>query len=128
MEISQLRIFAVAKFRECEFSLLRNFALANFRSDEISLQWIRNFAKMTAKFRLTRRKFASALTKFRPIFARTKNEKHRISLAFLLHSTVLLMLLRARDISKTLRRMGMIVDTSVGPAIFIVVGFVLKYI
>ena len=31
-------------------------------------------------------------------------------------------------ISKTLRRMGMIVDKSVGPAIFIVVGFVLKYI
>ena len=30
--------------------------------------------------------------------------------------------LRVRDISKTLRRMGMIVDTSVGPAIFIVVG------
>ena len=38
------------------------------------------------------------------------------------------MLLRARDISKTLRRMGMIVDTSVGPAIFIVGDFVLKYI
>ena len=38
------------------------------------------------------------------------------------------MLLRARDISKTLRRMGMIVDTSVRPTIFIVVGFVLKYI
>ena len=38
------------------------------------------------------------------------------------------MLLRARDISKTLRRMEMIVDTSIGPAIFIVVGFVLKYI
>ena len=39
-----------------------------------------------------------------------------------------LIVLRARDISKTLRRMEMIVDTSVGPAIFIVVGFVLKYI
>ena len=34
-------------------------------------------------------------------------------------------LLLACDV--TLRRMGMIVDTSVGPAIFIVVGFVLKY-
>ena len=32
------------------------------------------------------------------------------------------MLLRARDISKTLRRMEMIVDTSIAPAIFIVVG------
>ena len=38
------------------------------------------------------------------------------------------MLLRARNIIKTLRRMGMIVDTSVGSTIFIVVGFVLKYI
>ena len=49
MEISQLRIFASADFRYCE----------------ISLQWMRNFAKMTEKFRLTWRKFASALTKFR---------------------------------------------------------------
>ena len=32
----------------------QNFAGANFRSDEISLQWMRNFAKMTAKFRLTK--------------------------------------------------------------------------
>ena len=84
-----------AKFRECEFSLWRNFAGANFRSDEISakrklrsLQWKRNFKKMTAKFRLTQRKFASSLTKFCRIFARTKNAKHRASFAFLLHSTV----------------------------------------
>ena len=89
------RNFALWKFRECELSLWRNFAVANFRSDEISakrklrsLQWMRNFNKMTAKFRLTQRKFASALTKFRRIFARTKNAKHRTSFAFLLHSTV----------------------------------------
>ena len=62
-----------------EISVCGNFALAcaNFRYGEISLQWMRNFAKMTAKFRR--------------IFARTKNwknQKHRISFAFLLHSTV----------------------------------------
>ena len=48
MEISQQRIFASADFRYCE----------------ISLRWMRNFAKMTEKFRLTWRKFASALTQF----------------------------------------------------------------
>ena len=49
---------------------------------------MRNFNKLTAKFRLTQRKFASALAKFRRIFARTKNAKHRTSFAFLLHSSV----------------------------------------
>ena len=58
-----MQIFALAEFRKCEFSLWRNFAGANFRSDEISAK--RNFASVDAKFRLTRRKFASALTKFR---------------------------------------------------------------
>ena len=84
-EISRVRIFAMAKFRWCEFSLWRNFAGANFRYPEISLQFMRNFVKITAKFRLTQRKFVA---KFRRIFARTKNEKRRISFAFLLHSTV----------------------------------------
>ena len=82
------RNFALWKFRQCKFSPWRNFASANFRSDEISLQWMRNFAKMTGKFLLAQREFASALTKFRRTFARTKNEKHRILFAFLLHSTV----------------------------------------
>ena len=34
------------------------------RQNEISLQWMQNFAKITAKFRLTQRKFASSLKKF----------------------------------------------------------------
>ena len=64
------RNFALWKFRQGEFSPWRSFASANFRygeisENEISLQWMRNFAKMTAKFRLTQRKYASALTKFR---------------------------------------------------------------
>ena len=51
VEISPRRIFALAKFRECEFSLWRNFRK-------------RNFASVDAKFRLTQRKYVSALTKF----------------------------------------------------------------
>ena len=65
VEISPMRIFALAKFRGCEFLLWRNFAGENFRHGEISLQWMRNFAKITAKFCLTQRKFASALAKIR---------------------------------------------------------------
>ena len=78
MEILQLRIFAIAKFRSCECSLRRNFASvdAKFGQDDSEIS-----------FDLTRicERFA---TKFRRIFARTKNEKHRISFAFLLHGTV----------------------------------------
>ena len=90
-----MRIFALAKFRGCEFSLWPNFAGANFRygeislerifaipkfwQNEISLQLMRNFAKITAKFRLTQRKFASALTKIRseisPNFRENKERK-----------------------------------------------------
>ena len=86
---------ALAKFRGCEFSLWPNFAGANFRygeislerifaipkfrQNEISLQLMRNFAKITAKFRLTQRKFASALTKIRseisPNFRENKERK-----------------------------------------------------
>ena len=73
------RIFAIAKFRSCEFSLRRNLAK-------------RNFASVDAKFRLTQRKFASALTKFRgkisSNFRENKGRKTRISFAFLLHCTV----------------------------------------
>ena len=73
------RNFGLWKFLQSEFSPCRSFAIANFRygeisENEISLQWMRNFAKMAAKFRR--------------IFARTKNQKHRISFPFLLHSTV----------------------------------------
>ena len=78
-EISRVRIFAMAKFRWCEFSLWRNFAGANFRYPEISLQFMRNFVKITAKFRLTQRKFASTLTKIRseisPNFRENKERK-----------------------------------------------------
>ena len=90
-----MRIFALAKFRGCEFSLWPNFAGANFRygeislerifaipkfrQNEISLQLMRNFVKITAKFRLTQRKFASALTKIRseisPNFRENKERK-----------------------------------------------------
>ena len=64
------RNFALWKFRQSEFLPWGSFASANFRygedsENEISLQWMRNFAKTTAKFRLTQRKYASALTKFR---------------------------------------------------------------
>ena len=63
------RNFALWKFRQSEFSPWGGFASANFRygeisENEISLQWMRNFAKTTAP-RLTQRKYASALTKFR---------------------------------------------------------------
>ena len=78
-KFSRWRNFATANFRFVEISQLRIFAPTKFRQNEISLQWMRNFAKMTAKFRLTRRKFVA---KFRRIFARTKNEKHRIRLHF----------------------------------------------
>ena len=64
-EFSPWRNFASANFRYCEISQLRIFAPTKFRHNEISLQWMRNFAKMTAKFRLTSRKFSCALTKFR---------------------------------------------------------------
>ena len=51
-------------------------APTKFELSEISLQGMRNFAKMTMKFRLTQGKFAGALAKFRgklslPTFART---------------------------------------------------------
>ena len=71
-EISPMRIFSLAKFCGCEFSLWRSkisrvriFSPTKIRRNEISLQWMRNFAKIRAKFRLTQWKFASALTKFR---------------------------------------------------------------
>ena len=57
-----------AKFRFVEISPMRIFASANFRYGEIS--WMRIFTPtkfrqdITAKFRLTQQKFASALTKF----------------------------------------------------------------
>ena len=64
-------LFALpAKFRFVEISPMRIFALAKL----FSLR--RNFAG------------ANFVAKFRRIFARTKNEKHRISFAFLLHSTL----------------------------------------
>ena len=89
------RNFALWKYRQCEFSPSQNFAGANFRygqilperifanpkfrQNEISLQLMWNFAKKTAKFRLTQRKFASALTKIRseisPNFRENKERK-----------------------------------------------------
>ena len=64
-KISLCGNFAAANFGPGEILRVRIFAIAKFRQNEISLQWMRNFAEMTAKFRLTRKKFASALTKFR---------------------------------------------------------------
>ena len=60
-----MRIFAGANFRYGEILRVRIFVMAKFRQKEISLQWMRNFAKITAKFCLTQQKFASALTKIR---------------------------------------------------------------
>ena len=60
-----MRIFAGANFRSGEILRVRIFVMAKFRQKEISLQWMRNFAKITAKFCLTQQKFASALTKIR---------------------------------------------------------------
>ena len=77
-EISLCGHFANTNFRPGEISRVRIFSPTKIRQNEIPFQWMRNFAKMTTKFRLTQRKFASALTKFRRIFARAKNEKHRI--------------------------------------------------
>ena len=78
-----------SKFRFVEISPMRILALAKFRQNKISLQWMRNFTEIRAKFRLTQRKFASALTKLCRIFARTKNEKHRISTVCISFSTIL---------------------------------------
>ena len=62
----------------------------NFRSNEISAK--QNFVAVDAKFRLDDSEMSFDLTKivakFHQIFARIKNEKHQISFAFLLHSTV----------------------------------------
>ena len=65
-KISQLRIFALAKFCHREFWLLRNFAVANFRSDEISAK--RNFASVDAKFRQDDSEISFNSTKFRERF------------------------------------------------------------
>ena len=71
-----------AKFRQCrcKFSLWRNFS-----GCEISAGWQRNFVWLNENSRALWRNF---VLKFRRIFARTKNEKHRISFAFLLRSSV----------------------------------------
>ena len=65
-KISQLPIFALAKFCHCEFWLLRNFAVANFRSDEISAK--RNFPSVDAKFRQDDSEISFNSTKFRERF------------------------------------------------------------
>ena len=78
-EFSPSRNFAGANFRYGQILPVRIFAMAKFRQNEISLQLMRNFAKITAKFRLTQRKFASALTKIRseisPNFRENKERK-----------------------------------------------------
>ena len=84
-----------------KISRVRIFAATKFHQHEISLQWMRNFAKMTAKFRLTKirecfdeiswRNFA----KFRRIFTRTMNDKHQILFAFLLHRSELCFFIRS---------------------------------
>ena len=90
MEISQLQIFALAKFRDCEFSLCGNFAVANFRSDEISAK--RNFASVDAKFREDDSEISFDSTKIRgeisSNFRKNKERKTPNSSAFLLHRTV----------------------------------------
>ena len=69
----------------CELSLWRNFAIPKFRQNEISLQWMRNFAKITVKFRLTQRKFASALTKIRSEISPNFREQRTKNTKFLVH-------------------------------------------
>ena len=76
---------APANFRYCEISQLRIFAPTKFQQNEISLQWIRNFVWLDENSLALWRNFVA---KFRRIFPRTTNEKHRISFALLLHSTV----------------------------------------
>ena len=82
--------FALWKFRQSEFLPWRSFARANFRygeisENEISLQWKWNLVWLNENTPALWRNFVA---KFRRIFVRTKNEKYRISFAFLLHSTV----------------------------------------
>ena len=79
------RNFALWTFCQYEFSPRRNFAGANFFSDENSAKW--NFASVDAKFRLTQRKFASALTKFRgEISSNFRESKERKTPNLVLHS------------------------------------------
>ena len=81
------RNFALWKFRQSEFSPWRSFASANFQKTkfrfsgcEISPRWQRNFVWLNENTPALWRNFVA---KFRRIFVRTKNEKHRISFAFL---------------------------------------------
>ena len=67
-----------------KISLCGNFTNANFRSCELSPRWQRISFDSTTSRALWR----NFVAKFRWIFARTKNEGHRISFAFLLHSIV----------------------------------------
>ena len=86
-EISLCGHFANTNFRPGEISRVRIFSPTKIRQNEISLQWMRNFAKMTAKFRLTQRKFASALTKFRgEISSNFRESKERKTPNLVLHS------------------------------------------
>lgn len=79
----------------------RIFAPTKFRQHEISLQWMRNFAKTTAKFRLTKIRECfdeiswRNIAKFRRIFTRTMNDKHHILFAFLLHRSELCFFIRS---------------------------------
>ena len=77
--------FVKANFRPGEISRVRIFAPTKFRQNEISPRWQRNFVWLKESSRALGRNYVA---KFRRVFARTKNEKHRISFAFLLHSTV----------------------------------------
>ena len=86
-EISLCGHFANTNFRPGEISRVRIFSPTKIRQNEISLQWMRNFAKMTAKFRLTQRKFTSALTKFRgEISSNFRESKERKTPNLVLHS------------------------------------------
>ena len=84
-EFSPWRNFASANFCYCEISQLRIFAPTKFGQNEISPRWQRKFVWLDENSQALCRNFVA---KFRRIFARTKNEKHRISFASLLHSTV----------------------------------------
>ena len=77
VDILPIRIFALAKFRGCEFFLRRKFGKMKFRFSgcEISPRWQRNFVWLNENSRALWRNFVA---KFRRIFARAKNEKHRI--------------------------------------------------
>ena len=77
VDILPIRLFALAKFRGCEFFLRRKFGKMKFRFSgcEISPRWQRNFVWLNENSRALWRNFVA---KFRRIFARAKNEKHRI--------------------------------------------------